>query len=157
MNSAPGRTGRSNGSRPGRSRLVGGQPHQQLGLQRIGVLELVDQQVAEAALEVVADVRVVAHQVAGPDQKVEEVHGAGALLPCLVAGHGPLQRLVHERRQIGIGAVAERHQCVHDHVAGGDDLRRAALPCVYMPLVLLRRRRSRSLAASPHNAASHPS
>ena len=99
---------------------VGRQAHEQLGLQRIGVLELVDQQVAEASLEVMAHVGVIADEIAGANQQVEEVEGTGAGLPLLVEPHGVAERLVHQRGQVGVGGVAELDQRVDQGVAGGD-------------------------------------
>ncbi|MFN7977839.1 MAG: hypothetical protein U0P30_06855 [Vicinamibacterales bacterium] len=107
---------------------IGRQAHQQLGLQWIGILELVDQQVAEALLEIAAHVGVVAHEIACPDQQVEEVEGAGARLPLLVDLHGVAERLVHQRRQVGIRRVAELDQLVDQRVAGGEHLRVRDLP-----------------------------
>ena len=76
MKSAPGRSPPS--SSPARAQ-------QQLRLQRIGVLEFVDQDDAEAPAEFAAHFRVVADEVARLDQQVEEVERAGLLLPLFVA------------------------------------------------------------------------
>ena len=50
--------------------------HHDLGLDRVGVLELVDEDPREAVVEVVAHLGVVAQQVARPHQQVVEVGGA---------------------------------------------------------------------------------
>ena len=58
---------------------------QDLGLQRIGVLELVDEQVREAQLKRGAHLRVIAHEIARRHQQVEEVERAVPRLRRLVA------------------------------------------------------------------------
>ena len=52
--------------------LVRGEVEEKVGLQRIGVLDLVGADVAEAVLVVAADLRAVADEGAGLDQQVEE-------------------------------------------------------------------------------------
>ena len=56
---------------------------QDLRLQRIGVLELVDEDVREARVKPAADAGVAAHQVARLEQQVEEVERAGPRLQLL--------------------------------------------------------------------------
>ena len=62
--------------------MVAGQQQRELGLDRVGVLELVDQHGPEAAAEVLARRPAVAQQVARPEQQVVEVGArrAGAAL-----------------------------------------------------------------------------
>ena len=62
---------------------VAGQEEGDLRLDRIGVLELVDEDVGEAALEVAAAVYIVSQEVARPDEQVVELGPplAAALLP----------------------------------------------------------------------------
>ena len=89
-------------------------PGDQLGLDRIGVLELVDQDVGGAPAEVLAHDRVVAHQVARADQQVVEV---GVALPATLVG-------VAEHETLDVDEhVAERFRS--QRVAQGDG---AALP-----------------------------
>jgi len=57
--------------------VVGGKQQEDLRLQRIGVLELVDEQVSEATLEVGAHGRDVAQEIARAHQQVDEVERAG--------------------------------------------------------------------------------
>ena len=83
------------------------EPPQQIGLQRIGVLELVDEQDAEAAAKLFADFGVVAHQVARLDQQIEKVERAGFLLARFVATQAVAHLFAKQRRQIGVGIVPE--------------------------------------------------
>ena len=104
-------------------RVVGrGEEQQQLRLQRVGVLELVHEQVAEAPLEVAPYLGVVAHEVARLDEQVEEVHGTGPPLAVVVKPNRGAERLVHLRGQVRVGGVPERHERIHERVAGGDHL-----------------------------------
>ena len=97
--------------------LVRRQHPQQVGLQRIGVLEFVHQDEAEPALKLVADVRHVAHEVARADQQIEEIERPGAHLSLLVAIDARLQLAVQQRGEIGVRRVAKPHQGVDDEVA----------------------------------------
>ena len=98
MNSAPG---------PQRAVVVAGEAEQQLGLQRIGVLELVDEDDAEALAELAAHIGVVADQIARLDQQIEEVERAGFLLALFVALQALAHLLVKERGEIGVGGIAK--------------------------------------------------
>ena len=64
--------------------IVGREQQQDLRLQRIGVLEFVDEDVADTVLQFGAHRGAVAHQVAGDQQQVHEVEHAGALLGLFV-------------------------------------------------------------------------
>jgi hypothetical protein len=91
----------------GLARVVGGEQQQDLRLERVRVLELVDEDVRVAPLQVLAHRRVVAHQVAGAEQQIEEVEAAGAALQRLVAlDHRP-ELVAEARREVGAGAVEE--------------------------------------------------
>ena len=65
--------------------IGGGEQQQDLRLQRIGVLELVDEDVREARLEAAADGRVAADEIARLEEQIEKVERAGARLQLLVA------------------------------------------------------------------------
>ena len=57
----------------------------QLHLHRVGVLQFVDEQEADAPPQTLADLRVVADQVAGQDEQVLEIDNAGAPLELEIA------------------------------------------------------------------------
>src|SRR5207253_1075472 len=78
-------------------RVVRREEQENLRLQRVGVLELVDEDVREPALQLGTDRRVVADQVAGAEQQVDEVEAAGAALQGLVSFQHGLE-LVAEAR-----------------------------------------------------------
>ena len=69
---------------PRRRALREAQDH--LELERVGVLELVDQEVPDPALEVPPHVRPVTHEVSRPQEQVEEVEAARPLLGEVVGG-----------------------------------------------------------------------
>ena len=82
----------------GRDRLIAGEQQGELGLDRVGVLELVDQHDLVAAAEVVARGLVVAQQVARPEQQVVEVR---------LARLEPLQRVLVDE-PLDLGEQAEQ-------------------------------------------------
>ena len=88
-------------------RIVGGQQQQDLGLQRIGVLELVDEQMREARWNAARTRGCADEQVARAQQQVDEIERAGALLQLLVAVDDVAQLLVQQRREIGSRRRAE--------------------------------------------------
>jgi hypothetical protein len=88
--------------------IVGGEQQQDLGLQRIGVLELVDEEVGEARLIAAADRRIGDDEVARADQQVHEVEHARALLGRLVGVDHGTQLLAQAGREIGIGGLEHR-------------------------------------------------
>ena len=77
---------------------VAGEEPRHLDLQRVGVLELVDHQEAEALPEPGADARVVAQRVARLHQQVEEVEDAALGLLALVDRDDALERAHQARR-----------------------------------------------------------
>ena len=84
-----------------------GEQQQDLGLQRIGVLELVDEDVREARLEAAAHAGVAAHQVARLEQQIEEVERAGARLQRLrTSRSAPAQLALQRRREVRVGVRA---------------------------------------------------
>ena len=82
-------------------RIVGREQHQDLRLERIRVLELVDEEVREAPLELAAHGGFAADQVAGQEQEVEEIEAAGALLELVVGLHDGPELVPELRRQVG--------------------------------------------------------
>ena len=90
------------------ARFVRRQKEKDFRLQRIGVLELIDQDVGEAPLELGPDVIVVAHQIAGPDQKVHEIQPAQSLLELLVAIDAFAELLVQQGGEVRVSRARER-------------------------------------------------
>ena len=80
---------------------------QDLGLNRIGVLELVDEDARELLLQVRADAGVGLDQVAGARQQIGEIERAAGRLQLLVAGRRAGQLLLQRRRQVGVGVPAK--------------------------------------------------
>ena len=77
--------------------MLFGDEHGNLGLNGVGVLGLVDQQVGEAAAKMVPDADVVAEQVPGPDQQVVKT-GLALALAFLGKAQGELLQRVQDPR-----------------------------------------------------------
>ena len=95
-----------------------------LGLQGIGVLELVHENVCEPPLKSQPHGGVTAHQVAGLEQKVEKVEGPRALLRLFVPRNGGSELLLKRGREIRIRShpeliemTAETLECAEHCVA----------------------------------------
>ena len=88
-----------------------------LGLQRIGVLELVDEDARELLLQVRAHLRVRPDQIARARQQVGEVEGAGRLLQPPDSARRAGQLLLQAARKIGVGVLAELLQVGEQSVA----------------------------------------
>ena len=99
--------------------VVGREQQEQLGLQRVRVLELVDEQSGEPALEVFTNVGAVADQIARTQQQVEEVERAMRGLQPFVAVDASLQFLAEQRRQIGVGVGLERVELLQQRLMRG--------------------------------------
>src|SRR5579885_1777413 len=87
--------------------IVRRQQEEQLHLERVRVLELVDEEVREAGLQLAADGGIVAHEVARAQQEVEEVEAAGARLERLVGCDHLPQRIAQPRGEVGLGVPHE--------------------------------------------------
>ena len=87
-------------------RIGGGQQQQNLGLQRVGVLELVHEDALVILLQLGARA-VVAQQVARVQEQVHEVELPGQLLLLLIEAHDLPQLVAQVRRQVGVGVAAE--------------------------------------------------
>ena len=61
----------------GLARIVGGEQQKDLGLERVGILELVDEEVGKALLQLGANAAVVSNEVARLDQEIEEIEATG--------------------------------------------------------------------------------
>ena len=111
-----------------RAGAVAGEEPRHLDLQRVGVLELVDHQEAEAPLEPRAHARVVAQRVARLQQQVEEVEDAALRLLALVdphdAGERAHQAPVEVGPELGDPARARLLRPAGDRAALGERLGR---------------------------------
>ena len=87
--------------------VVGREQQQDLRLERIGVLELVDEDPLEARLESAPHLCVVAHEVARAEQQIEEVERAAASLQLVVAVDGAAQIALEQGGEVGIGGHPE--------------------------------------------------
>ncbi len=107
------------------ARIVRREQQQQLRLQRIGVLELVDEDAREALLEVPPHLAVVANQVARAEQQVEEVERAFARLERARSASTHAQQLaVQQRGEVGVGAQpGTSSSATQQRVARVEDLR----------------------------------
>ena len=88
--------------------IVGAQQQQDLGLQRVGVLELVHEEVAEAPLQQGAHRTVVAQQIARAHEQIQEVELTDAVLVGLVGSDDGLELVVQARRQVSVAGFAQR-------------------------------------------------
>ena len=93
------------------------QEQEDLRLQRIGVLELVHEEAAEAGLKVIADGRVVANQVARVQQQIEKVERPFAGLEMLIAVDAFEQLLVQQCGEVRVGTQLEVVQRVRQQVS----------------------------------------
>ena len=100
-----------------------GEQQKYLGLQRIGVLKLIDEKMAEALLQVFAHVAVLHQHVARERQQVHEVQDAGLLFELLVGFNDRRQLLAKARREICLGQDDELGDRGSSRVARGDDSR----------------------------------
>ena len=89
------------------------QQQQDLGLQRIGVLELVDEDARVALLRVAADAVMVVDQVPRLQQQIDEVEAPRLDLQPVVALDGIAQLHLQVRRQVGVRHLREALQHVH--------------------------------------------
>ena len=119
----------------GARRAVGAQIEGDLGLQRIGVLELVDEDALEAPLGRVSDRRLVAQQVARPRQQVlkrrDPVRFALALTPSSTKSRSSAEHAGERRRAVGREHSADLVARFAQHLIGHPDRRagrRAACP-----------------------------
>ena len=81
--------------------------HEDLGLQRIGILKLVHEQPLEAILKAAAHTVVVCHQVPRLEQQVEEIERTGFGLFRLIAAGARAQFPAQQSGEIGVGVCFE--------------------------------------------------
>jgi hypothetical protein len=98
------------------------QQEHDLRLQRVGVLELVDEDVREAALEIGAHLATVAHEIARSQQEVDEVERGGARLELFVAVHRFEHLLMDQGRQISVGLAGKGFERCHELCVSRQDL-----------------------------------
>ena len=109
---------------PARLRRVRGSDQQEdLRLQRVGVLELIHQDVREAPRELRAHRNVVADQVPGPHEQIEEVEAPGAALEVLVSVAERSQLFAEAGGEIGVAAIEECFQLRLQRIAAREDRR----------------------------------
>src|SRR5690606_10602672 len=87
-------------------RVVGREQQQELALERVGVLELVDEEMREASLELGARFGVVTDEIAREGEQIEEVEHATTSLQRFVAGDHALQLELEPRGELFV-AFAE--------------------------------------------------
>ena len=122
------------------NRWIGGrQQHDDLGLQRIGVLKLVDKDALEALLKARSHDRVVSDQSSRLHEQIEEIERAGSALGRLVRVDAASKLPVKQPREIGVGILLEARKRLHQlfarlpHVFAQDTLPvklAAALPAL---------------------------
>ncbi len=104
--SFPGLQANARASPAAGSRLrVLGEEEGDLHLQGVGVLELVHEDVVEAALEVAADGDGVGEDVAGAEEEVLEVDHRALALGLLVGLEEAAEAVAEGPRQVGVGGV----------------------------------------------------
>jgi hypothetical protein len=89
------------------ARVIGGEQEKQFRLQRVGILELVDEEATESPLKVRADLLAVAHEVPRSQEQIQEIERAVRGLQRFVAVKAPLQLVTKQRGEIGIGVRLE--------------------------------------------------
>ena len=102
--------------------IRGAQEQEDFRLQRIGVLELVDEEMREPVLKGAPDARMRHQQIAGAQQQIDEVQRACAALQRLVAGDDIPQLLAQERGEIAVGGTLKRVELGGQRLVGGPDL-----------------------------------
>ena len=106
----------------GLARIIGGEQQEDLGLEWIGILELVDEEVGKALLQLGANAAVVSNEVARLDQEIEEIEAAGASLQFFIGADRRLQRLLKKRRKVRITGGDECAKIVLDLIPLGQHL-----------------------------------
>src|SRR5204862_4031099 len=84
---------------------VGAQQEQEFGLERIGVLKLVDEDVRESRLKRLAYAGVLDEEIARPQKQVDEIQGPGGALQIVIAANNVPELFVKPRGQIAVGSA----------------------------------------------------
>ena len=140
-----------------------GEATQEIRLQRIGILELVDEDVAESIAESAADVLVVADQIARLDQEIEKIERAGLLLPRFVEAQALAHLLMQKGGKVGVDIGAKGAQLLEQLRVRGQDLVACHTDCERgsRPLLRIRKipvvgkRHERGLPPVPHAVGHH--
>ena len=82
--------------------IVGGKQKEDLGLEGISVLELVDEEVGEALLQLMTHAGIIANEVAGLNEEVQKIEPPRFGLENLIVRNRRLQSFVKQRREIRI-------------------------------------------------------
>src|SRR5262249_9402502 len=91
------------------ARLICGKQQDDFGLEGVSILEFVDEKMGEASLQLGPDTGVISDEIAGLDQKIEEVEAPGTRFQRFVSTDSGLQRLMQERSEI---CVVCRDECI---------------------------------------------
>ena len=100
-----------------------GQEQDDLGLERVGVLELVDEDALKSRLEIAAHLVNVAHEVPRAQQQIEEVERASAHLQLLISLDAAAQLVAQQRRKIRIRVHREAVKCIQQRLVCGVHVR----------------------------------
>ena len=103
------------------SRIVGGEQQKNFRLQRIGVLELVDEQMGEARLKGPSHLRMAGEQIAGAEQKIDKIECARPALELLIACERAAELFAQQRREVRVGGPLKLVELVHQHFVPGPD------------------------------------
>ena len=87
--------------------LIRGEQQEYFRLKGIGVLEFVDEEMAEALLQLAANDSVIAQEIARLDEKVQEIEPPGLGLQGLVGLNRRLQSVMQEGSEIRIARLNE--------------------------------------------------
>jgi hypothetical protein len=102
--------------------IVGGKQKENLGLEGISVLELVDKEVGEALLQLIAHAGIIANEVAGPNEEIQKIEPPRFGLEDHIVGDRRLQSFVKQRREIRIAGRDKGLEISLGPVATGQDL-----------------------------------
>ena len=89
------------------ARVIGGKQQEYFRLERIGVLELVHEEMAEAPLQLAANNGIVPDQIARLDEKIEEVEPSRLDLQGLVGRNRRPQGVMEKWSEIGVARLNE--------------------------------------------------
>ena len=105
-----------------RARIVGREKQQDLGLNRVGVLELVNEDPFELRLQVPPDALVGSDQVACPREEIDEVERTGGRLEGLVPRGCPGKLALQAGREVRVGVTPELLEIGTERVPRGQDV-----------------------------------
>ena len=96
--------------------IFGREQQQQLGLQRVGILEFVDEQMREPLLKRGPHLVMIAHQIARADQQIEEIERTEPRLRHFIAIDRLPQFALQQRREIRVRGPLKRFQPLHQRL-----------------------------------------